>query len=65
MQSILKKISYFYSTLNASLGKRFVNEVAFSILDGRAELLVSRLVVSLTFRLVCRVALRLYLSLSI
>ena len=45
------------------LVKRFMNEVAFSILDCRAELFVASFVVSLTLGFIGRIALCLYLTL--
>ena len=46
------------------LVKWFMNKVAFSVLDGRAELFVSSLVISLALWLICRIALCLYLILE-
>ena len=43
--------------------RRFMNEVAFSILDCRTELFVASFVISLALRFICRVALCLYLIL--
>ena len=45
------------------LVKRFMNEVAFSILDCRAELFVASFVISLALWLICRITLCLYLTL--
>ena len=45
------------------LVRRFMNEVAFNILDCRTELFVASFVISLALRFICRIALCLYLTL--
>ena len=46
------------------LVERFMNEVAFNVLDCRAELFVASLVLCLALWFVCRIALCLYLTLG-